>query len=300
MNRLWPVALVGLLLAVTPCPAASEDLLGSKEKFFTPRLGDRVPQELTFRDESGQPVRLGDYGQSRPVILVLAYYRCPMLCTLVLNDLVKGLRGVPFDAGNEYEVVVVSFDPTEKPELAAAKKKAYVEEYGRPGTDKGWHFLTGDRPEIDRLMASVGFRAIWDEKEQQYAHARGIMILTPDWMVTRYFLEGSFPPRDLRLALVEGSEGRVGSPMDRVLLMCFNYNPVSGKYSMTILNIVRLGGLLMVGLVLLFWLSSWRRGRRLAGAAAGIDPAAAGAGEPEDRGGGADTPRAPVPPTTPS
>lgn len=279
MKRLWHIALLALLAAVAPCRADAEDLLGSKEKFFTPRLGDRVPLDLTFKDDTGKTVRLGDYGKTRPLILVLAYYRCPMLCTLVLNDLVSGLRGVPFTAGNEFEVVVVSFDAREKPELAAAKKASYLEEYERPGAEKGWHFLTGEQPEIDRLMQAVGFRAIWDEKGQQFAHARGIMILTSDWMVTRYFLDGSYPPRDLRMALVEASEGKVGSPMDRILLMCFNYNPVTARYSITILNIVRVGGAMVVALVLSFWALTWYRGRtrRVALAAGGQTTAAADA-----------------------
>lgn len=279
MKRLWHIALLALLAAVAPCRADAEDLLGSKEKFFTPRLGDRVPLDLTFKDDTGKTVRLGDYGKTRPLILVLAYYRCPMLCTLVLNDLVSGLRGVPFTAGNEFEVVVVSFDAREKPELAAAKKASYLEEYERPGAEKGWHFLTGEQPEIDRLMQAVGFRAIWDEKGQQFAHARGIMILTSDWMVTRYFLDGSYPPRDLRMALVEASEGKVGSPMDRILLMCFNYNPVTARYSITILNIVRAGGAMVVALVLSFWALTWYRGRtrRVALAAGGQTTAAADA-----------------------
>ena len=252
--------------ALLACSAAAlagpEDLLGSKEKFFTPRLGDRVPQNLAFRDETGKAVTLGDYGRTKPVVLVLAYLRCPMLCTLVLNDMFKGLRGVPFTPGEEYKVVVVSFDPREKPELAKAKKEAYAEEYGRPGDAEGWHFLTGEQPEIDRLMQAVGFRAYWDERQQQFAHARGILVLTGDWMVTRYFLEGAFPPRDLRLALTEASEGKVGSPMDRILLMCFNYNPSTGKYSMTVLTAVRIGGVVTVLLLLGFWLTTWLRGRR--------------------------------------
>ncbi|MFO0927767.1 MAG: SCO family protein [Gemmataceae bacterium] len=285
MTRLWHVALLAVLAAVSPCRAAAEDLLASREKFFTPHLGDRVPLDLTFKDETGKTVQLGDYGKTRPLILVLAYYKCPMLCTLVLNDLVSGLRGVPFTAGNEYEVVVVSFDPREKPELAAAKKESYVEEYGRPGGESGWHFLTGEQPEIDRLMEAVGFRAVWDEKGQQFAHARGIMILTSDWMVTRYFLDGAFPPRDLRMALVEASEGKVGSPMDRILLMCFNYNPVTAKYSVTILNIVRMGGAVVVSLLLSFWALSWYRGRSRRAAVAAVGPVA-GADE-----AGGDTPR---------
>ena len=167
----WILGALGALLLVSPVLAGPEDLLASKEKFFTPRLGDRVPVDLVFRDEAGKQVKLGDYGKTKPVVLVLAYLRCPMLCTLVLNDLVKGLRGVPFSAGEEYEVVVVSFDAREKPELAKAKKDAYVEEYGRPGSESGWHFLTGEQPEIDRLMEAVGFRAVWDERQQQFALA---------------------------------------------------------------------------------------------------------------------------------
>lgn len=267
MKPLIILSLVALSLGTPRLHAGPEALLGSKEKFFTPKLGDRVPRDLSFRDEEGRSVRLGDYGQTRPLILVLAYYRCPMLCTLVLNDLVKGLRGVPFTAGDEFEVVVVSFDARETPELAKAKKQSYVEEYGRPGGEKGWHFLTGEQQEIDSLMEAVGFRAIWDERQQQFAHARGILVMTGGWMITRYFLEGSYPPRDLRMSLVEASQGQVGSPMDRILLMCFNYDPVEGKYSVRVLNAVRIGGLLTLGMVGLFWLVSWRRSRVPPGAA---------------------------------
>jgi protein SCO1/2 len=270
------LALVGTVLWANIALAGPEDLLGSKETFFKPRLGDRVPQNLAFRDEQGNKVLLGDFGRNKPLILVLAWYRCPMLCTLVLNDLVKGLRGVPFTAGDEYEVVIVSFDAREKPELAKVKKEAYLEEYARPGAEKGWHFLTGEQKQIDQLMDAVGFRAIWDERQQQFAHARGILVLTGDWMVTRYFLEGTFPPRDLRLALIEASEGRVGSPMDRILLMCFNYNPETGKYSMAVLTVVRLAGAATVGLFGVFWLVSWWRGRRQVNLAPGVHPVSSG------------------------
>lgn len=252
--------LAALLLAA---PAWAEKLLASKEMFFTQKLGARLPANLEFTDSTGKKVRLGDFGGDRPFILVLAYYKCPRLCTLVLNDLVAGLRSpaMPFTAGKEFDVVVVSFDPTEKPELAAAKKAAYVEEYGRPGGEAGWHFLTGEQTNIKRLMDATGFKAVWDEKGQQYAHARGIMIVSPKLLLTRYFLDGSFPPRNLRLALIEGSEGKVGSPMDRVLLMCFNYDPVEGQYSVAVLNLVKLGGVLTVLLLGAFWVVSAMRGR---------------------------------------
>jgi protein SCO1/2 len=253
------VVLALLFLAPAPACAGPEELLASKEKFFTPRLGDQVPLELTFRDERGRAVQLGDLLSGKPSILVLAYYRCPMLCTLVLNDLVQGLRGVPFNAGEEFEVVVVSFDRREKPPLAAAKKQAYVEDYGRPGGEKGWHFLTGAQPQIDQLMESVGFRAVWDPRGQQFAHARGILVLTPKGRVARYFLGGSFPSRDLRLALVEASEGHISAPMDRILLMCFNYDPSTARYSASVLAAVRVGGVLTILAVLTGWLVCWRR-----------------------------------------
>jgi protein SCO1/2 len=246
---------------VAPVCAGPEELLGSKEKFFTPRLGDQVPLDLTFRDEAGKKVQLGDLLSGKPSILVLAYYRCPMLCTLVLNDLVKGLRGVPFNAGENFQVVVVSFDPREKPPLAAAKKRAYAADYGRPGAEEGWHFLTGDQPQIDQLMEAVGFRAVWDPKGRQFAHARGLLVLTPSGKVARYFLGGIFPPRDLRLALVEASEGRISAPMDRILLMCFNYDPSTGRYSATVFGAVRIGGVLTVLALLTLWLVSWRRSK---------------------------------------
>jgi protein SCO1/2 len=256
---------VGAYLALGAGLAWADDLLASKEKFFTPHYGEQVPLDLKFVDETGKSVQLGDYvGQRRPIILVLAYFECPMLCKLVLKDLVDGLKGVEWRAGEEYEIVVVSFDPREKPDLAARHKAAYVEDYGRPGSESGWHFLTGDQANIDALTDAVGFRVMWDEKKQQYVHARGITILTPRGRIARYFVGGAFPPRDLRLALVEASEGEIGKPMDRILLMCFSYDPESGKYSVAILRVVRAGGILtMLGLGA-FWARCWWRGRGLA------------------------------------
>jgi protein SCO1/2 len=255
------VTLAALAAALSWAQARAGDGPGPKEKFFTPHLGDQVPLGLTFRDETGKVVRLGDYAGRGPIILVLAYFQCPRLCKLVLEDLVDGLRhrDVPYTAGKDFEVVVVSFDPREKPDLAARHKAAYVERYGRPGSEAGWHFLTGEQAQIDELCAAVGFRAVWDERQKQYAHARGIMVLTPKGVVSRYFLGGYFPPRDLRLALVESSEGKVGALMDRVLLMCFNYDPREGKYSAAVLRAVRVGGAVTLLLLAGFWLVSWRR-----------------------------------------
>ena len=228
---------------------------------FDQRLDEQVPLELTFRDEANQPVSLGTYFDGRPVILVLAYYRCPMLCDQVLNGLTQAMLDMPFDAGKEYRVLTVSFDPREKPELAAAKRRNYLERYGRPGGEEGWHFLTGNEPEIARLAEAVGFRYKYDPVHDQFNHASGIVVLTPAGKVSRYFYDVRFSPRDLRLGLVEASQGQIGSPIDQVLLYCFHYDPTLGKYGPTILNLVRLGGVLtMIAVGLLFFVL-WRRER---------------------------------------
>ncbi|MGL4549963.1 MAG: SCO family protein, partial [Gemmataceae bacterium] len=228
-----------------------------------------VPRDLAFTDESGKPVTLGDYGNDRPVILVMAYFKCPQLCTLVLNDLVKGLRGVGiFDIGRNLDVVVVSFDPTEKPALAAAKKAAYVEDYGRPGAEKGFHFLTGSQPEIDRLHEATGFRAVWDEGRKEYAHVRAIMVLSPSWKLTHYFTDGAFAPLYLSQALTQATTGKTGSFISNFMQMCFVYDPVTSRYSLNVLTAVRAGGVITIATLLGVWLGLWWRSRRRPAAAA--------------------------------
>ncbi len=217
-----------------------------REVRFDQRLNEQVPLDLTFRDETGKAVRLGDYFGSKPVILVLAYYRCPQLCTRVLNGLVQALMHIPFDVGKEFNVLTVSFDPREKPELAAAKKKTYLERYGRAGAGQGWHFLTGDEPAIRRLTDAVGFHYTYDAKNDQFAHASGIMVLTPAGRIARYFYDISYSPRDLRLGLIEASANRIATPGDQILLFCFHYDPLEGKYGPAIINFIRLGGVLTV------------------------------------------------------
>jgi protein SCO1/2 len=209
---------------------------------FDQRLNEQVPLDLQFRDEAGQTVQLGDYFTTKPVILVLAYYRCPMLCTEVLNGLVRALLDVPFAMGKDYEVVTVSFDPRETPEMAAAKKRTYLDRFGRPGAEAGWHFLTGDETAITRLTEAVGFRYTYDPTNDQFAHASGIMVLTPQGKLSRYFFDVNYTPRDLRLGLVEASTNKIGSPVDQVLLFCFHYDPAQGKYGAAVMNFVRLGG----------------------------------------------------------
>ena len=210
------------------------------------RLNEQVPLDLMFRDETGAPVQLGTYFGSKPVILSLAYYECPMLCTLVLNGLASALKVLTFDAGKEFEVVTVSFNPEDTPALAAAKKQNYIKEYGRPGAAAGWHFLTGDAAAIERLTRAVGFRYAAVPDQKQFAHAAGIMVLTPQGKLARYFYGVEFSPRDLRLGLVEAAQNKIGSPVDQLLLFCFHYDPATGKYGPIAMGSVRLGGALTV------------------------------------------------------
>lgn len=244
--------LVPLLLLFTPwlSTGQAQDTSGRprvlRDVRFDQRLNEQVPLDLTFHDETGQTVRLGDYFGTKPVILVLAYYRCPQLCTRVLNGLVQALMDISFDVGKEFNVLTVSFDPREKPELAAAKKKTYLERYGRAGAEQGWHFLTGDEAPIKRLTDAVGFHYTYDAKHDQFAHASGIMVLTLAGKLSRYFYDISYSPRDLRLGLVEASANRIASPSDHILLFCFHYDPMEGKYGPTIINFIRLGGVLTV------------------------------------------------------
>jgi cytochrome c oxidase subunit II len=213
---------------------------------FDQRLDEQVQLDLTFRDDSGKTVTLGDYFNRKPVILTLVYYQCPMLCTQGLNGLAGSLKALSFGAGREFEVVVVSINPRETSELAAAKKESYVREYGRAGAAAGWHFLTGDPKPIDALARSVGFRYAYDPMLNQYAHASGVVVLTPKGRVARYFYGIEYAPRDLRLGLIEAAEERIGTPVDQVLLLCYQYDPKTGKYGAAVMKSLRLGGVLTV------------------------------------------------------
>jgi protein SCO1/2 len=262
LNGRWPFACLALLLCVTPGRAQSSLPPSLRNVRFDQRLNEQVPLDLVFRDETGTPVKLADYFGQKPVILVLAYYRCPMLCTEVLNGLVRALLNVPFDVGKEFNVLTVSFDPRETPPLAAAKKKTYLERYGRPGAENGWHFLTGEEDSIKRLTQAVGFQYSYDAKNDQFSHASGIMVLTPAGKISRYFYDINYPPRDVRLGLVEASENKIGSPVDQVLLFCFHYDPMQGRYGPVIMNFVRLGGVLTVISLAIFMAILWRQERR--------------------------------------
>jgi protein SCO1/2 len=241
------------LAAIVAGPRAAAAQPGAPSPFtrmgFDQKVGDQVPGDLAFRDESGRQVRLGDYfgrRPARPVILALVYYNCPMLCTMTMGGLTRGLKGLSFDVGRELDVVVVSFDPHETPAMAAKARRDTLERYGSRGTPEGWHFLTGNAASIERLTRAVGFRYFYDAGIRQFAHPAGIVVLTPEGRLARYFYGIEFPSRSLRLALVEAADDKIGSVVDQVLLYCFHYDPVQGKYSAVTLNIVRLGALLTV------------------------------------------------------
>jgi protein SCO1 len=207
------------------------------------KLDQQVPLNLNFVNEAGATVPLSSFFHTgKPVILALVYYRCPMLCTQILNGLESSLKAVSFNPGQDFEILAVSFDPKDTFELAAAKKQTYLKRYGRANTANGWHFLTGDPANIKALTDAVGFHYKYDPSTDQFAHASGIMIVTPDGRLSRYFYGVEYAPRDVRLGLVEASKNKIGNPVDQILLFCYHYDPATGKYGALVMNIVRLAG----------------------------------------------------------
>jgi protein SCO1 len=229
---------------------------------FEQRLDDQIPLDLEFTNERGERVKLGSYFGERPVILALVYYECPMLCTQVLTGLVSALGVLQFSVGKEFDVIAVSFDPGEGPGLASAKKDAYVARYDRPGTEQGWHFLTGSEASITALTDAVGFHYKYDRAIDQFAHAAGVTLLTPGGRIARYFFGIEYSPRDLRFGVLEASENRIGSPIDQVLLYCYHYDPSTGTYGFVALSLVRAGGVATILAMATFWIVMWRRERR--------------------------------------
>lgn len=227
------------------------------------RLNEQVPLDAVFKDEQGREVRLGEFFKGKPVVLSPVYYACPMLCNQVLSGLLSSARHVTFNAGEEFEIVTVSFDPRETPELAAAKKQTYVKAYNRPSGAAGWHFLTGDEANIKRLTGAIGFRYAWDEQTKQFAHASGIMVITPEGKLARYFYGIEYPPRDLRLGLVEASQNKIGSPVDALMLYCYHYDPATGKYGAVVMNIMKVAGVITIGLIVGLLLVLRRRGPQI-------------------------------------
>jgi len=260
MPRLWKpragdvAARIGRLGLVVLCLCSTDFLprvcaqTVSKEALkrikFDQKLGAQVSPNLQFRDENGKLVRLGDYLGKKPVILVLGYYGCPMLCTFVLNGMIGSLQDIKWEIGNQFEVINVSIDPHETPALAAAKKKSYVRRYGRHDASAGWHFLTGEEPAIRRLTGEVGFGYAYDAQIKQYAHPSGVVILTPDGKVSHYLSGVIYSTKELNEALAEASASKVGSPIHQLFLLCFHYSPITGKYGALIMYGVRATGIL--------------------------------------------------------
>lgn len=232
------------LLFVLLCGARAEVDFNSIR--FDQNLGRSLPREAAFVDENGRHVTLGDYFGQKPLVIVPGYYRCPMLCTLVANGLIESLQELRLDIGRDFAVIHFSVDPRDTPADAAAKKHTYLTRYGRPGADAGWHFLTGDHSAVQRLADAIGFHYAYDPASQEYAHPSGFVIVTPDGKIARYFFGVNFDPHELRAALLDASAHKVGSPIEQLLLLCFHYNPVTGKYGLAILNILRACGLATV------------------------------------------------------
>jgi protein SCO1/2 len=227
-------------------PAAQNMPFVLRNVGFEPQLNAHLPLDLAFRDESGRNVQLREYFTQKPVLLALVYYGCPMLCNQTEQGVVGALRMLSFNPGRDYEVVFVSFDPRESPDMAAQKKESAMTHFRRPETAAGWHFLTGSKDSIDALTKGANFRYSFDEKSNLFAHAAGIMLLTPDGRISRYFYGVEYPARDIRLGLVDASAGKIGTPIDRALLFCYQYDPTSARYSASILKIIRLGGVFTI------------------------------------------------------
>jgi len=245
--------LAAIAFCFLPLIAGASELADSalRQIRFEQKIGNQVPLQTEFRDETGRPVHLGEYFGSKPVLLVLGYYRCPMLCTLVSNGLVESLHDLKANVGGEFNVLNVSISPVEGPEQAAAKKREDLRHYGRGGAEGGWHFLTGEEPAIHQLASAVGFRYAYDPAIRQYAHPSGFVVLTADGRVSRYFFGVDFRAQELANALRMAADNRTGSPVHQLLLLCFHYSPFTGKYSALILNVVRtigVGSLLALAL----------------------------------------------------
>lgn len=254
------VALVAILMcasSVQPLDLQLLDQIGLDQN-----LDAQIPLDLTFTDSKGRTVAIGDFLGDRPALLTLVYYECPMLCTQILNGLTRSLRMVSFDVGKEFDVITVSIDPGETPSLAAVKKEEYVKRYGRAGADRGWHFLTGRQDQIERLAQAVGFRYQYDPETGLYLHASGIMVLTPEGKLARYFYGVDYSPKDVRLGLIEASQNKIGSVVDQLLLLCYQYDPATGKYGLVIMNSIRIAAGLTVATMVGFILLMLRRERR--------------------------------------
>ena len=239
---------IGLTWAFAVTPAGVSDAHDSsrpaalRDVAFDQKLDQQIPLDLKFRDETGAAVEINRYFGRKPVILNFVYYKCRDLCPLLLDGMVRTMRALAFEIGNQFDVLTVSFDPRDDTPSAAAKKQDFVQRYARSGAKSGWHFLTGDEANIERLSRAVGFRHHYDPQTGEFAHATGIVLLTPDGRTARYFYGIEFSPRDLRLGLIEAAAGKIGSPIDQLLLFCYHYDPITGKYGLLVTNVIKLAG----------------------------------------------------------
>jgi protein SCO1/2 len=229
---------------------------------ITQNLNARIPPDLMFRDETGKSVRIGDFFGQKPIVLSLVYFDCPALCTEVLNGELRTMKAISLDLGKDFEAVTVSFEPRDTPALAKAKRDVYIGQYGRPEAAEHWHFLTGEQQSIDALTSVAGFRYAYDSSIRQYAHAAAILVLTPDGRIDRYFYGVQYPARDVRLGLVEASEGKIGTLTDHALLYCYQYDPMTGKYGVVVMNVLRAAGGLTVLLLGIFMTVMFLRERK--------------------------------------
>ncbi len=232
-----------------------------REVSIAQRLNEPIPPDIIFRDEDGKAVHLGDYFGKKPIVLSLVYFDCPALCTEVLNGELRTMKAISLDLGKDFDAITVSFEPKDMPALAMAKRDVYAGQYGRPGATRNWHFLTGEQASIDALTQAAGFHYVYDSASRQYAHAAAILVLTPHGRIARYFYGVTYPPRDFRLGLVEASEGKIGTPTDHALLYCYQYDPMTGKYGLIVMNVVRAAGLLTVLVLGIFMVVMFRRER---------------------------------------
>ena len=279
MRAVCTFALLAALAGATAASAAAQESTTPailNHVGIAQNLGAQISPDLAFRDETGKSVRLGDYFGKKPIVLSLVYFDCPALCTEVLNGELRTMKAISLDLGKDFDAVTVSFEPNDTPALAKAKRDVYAGQYGRPGAADHWHFLTGDQPSIDALTSAAGFQYAYDASARQYAHAAAILILTPGGRIDRYFYGVIYPARDVRLGLVEASAGKIGTATDHALLYCYQYDPMTGKYGIVIINVLRLAGGLTVLLLGIFMTVMFLRERKHA---AIVSPAAIAARE---------------------
>jgi len=271
MNCRTGAVLIAIVVAIVALPSRAQQTAAPailSKVGITQNLNAQIPRDLLFRDETGESVRIGQYFAGKPVLLSLVYFDCPALCTEVLNGELRTMKAVSLDLGKDFEAVTVSFEPKDTPQLARAKRDVYAGQYSRPGAADHWHFLTGDQTSIDALTNAVGFRYAYDSSIRQYAHAAAILILTPDGRIDRYLYGVQYSARDVRLGLVEASEGKIGSLTDQALLYCYQYDPMTGKYGLVVMNVLRAaGGLTVLILGTFLTLMFLRERRRTSGTA---------------------------------